>query len=805
VGRRGELARLVAAFERVAASQSPAVVNVLGPAGIGKSRLVAALADEVEERARVVSGRCLSYGDGIAFWPLAEIIRGLGGEPAVVAIARGIDGGATIATHVLALAHAGDSSPSEETFWAVRRVLEAAAQERPLVVVVEDVHWARPTLLDLLEYLVGWLRGAPILLVCVARPELSDVRATWTQPGPNVETVTLEPLSTSETETLLEGLARGATLDPEVRARIVEAAEGNPLFVEQLAAMVADEPSATETRVPPSIQALLAERLDRLPADERAVLERAAVMGRTFWRAAVVDLSPEEERPEVGRHLLALVRRELLRPGASTVPKLDAFEFRHALIRDAAYEGMSRAARARLHERFASWIDSNLGAGDEHVEEIVGYHLEQAFRHRVALAPMSDPLRALGRRAGLTLAAAGQRAHNRGDAAGAVSLLARAVSLLGPEDPSTLPDLGLALSAAGRPDDAEAVLGDAIEAARAIGDRRLEATAEIARAHVGLLARSDAQAVMPAFRRALPVLEAAGDERGQAGAWQLVAINHFMHCELAAMDDALARAAAHARAAGAPGEQRKHMARRAMALALGPAPVEEAIETCRGLLRVVEPERLLTALVGGNIATLQAMRGDFASARAELEASGAILRDFGPVYEAGNALYAGPVELLAGDAGAAVAALRAAFERLVAIGERGALPTVAAFLARALREQGALDEAERFVEEGRRVGARHDLFALALRTATEATLLAARGASSEAERLAAEAVAAARRGDALNLAATVLVDQSTVLAATRGGDAWKDAAREALALYERKGNAVSAAALRAALSTPPPY
>ena len=397
VGRTRELAFLhdeLAAAERERACR---LVTVYGTAGIGKSRLAAELLAQLAGRADVLSARCLPYGDGITFLPLIELIRSAGGEAAIMATVAAEADGALIVDRVCgALGTAGAPSSSEETFWAIRRLLETLARVRPLVVCLEDVHWAEPTFLDLLEYIAGWSRDAPILLLCLARPDLLDERPRW-----GGEAVALEPLTERESEALLDELAAEWPIPPAARTEIAEAAEGNPLFVEQMVAMVAEAGEAAA--IPPTIQALLAARLDRLPPLERAVLERAAVVGKEFWRGAVTELSPTEDRAEVSAALLSLVRKELVRPERSAFLGDDGFRFRHALIRDAAYAAIPKSVRADLHERFAAWLEVHEGEDD-----LVGYHLEQAYRFRVELGLADETVaRARG---------AGRRAPRRGRA-----------------------------------------------------------------------------------------------------------------------------------------------------------------------------------------------------------------------------------------------------------------------------------------------------------------------------------------------------------------------------------------------------
>ena len=387
VGRSSELAFLRNALDGAISEQACRLVTIFGVAGIGKSRLAAELLAEVSDHAAVLSARCLPYGNGISFLPLAELVRSAGGDEAVRLALEAEPDGALIVERVCGTVDSGSTTASsEETFWAIRRLFEALAREQPVVVCLEDVHWAEPTFLDLIEYVAGWSRDSPIMLLCIARPDLLDERPRW-----GGSSLTLEPLTEAESSALLEELATEWPLSPEAQAEIVVAAEGNPLYVEQMVAMFAEAGHATFA-IPPTIQALLGARLDRLEPLERSVLERAAVAGREFWRGAVSALSPENERSAVGTTLLSLVRKELVRPEPSAVIGDDGFRFRHALIRDAAYAEIPKRLRADLHEQFATWL-ADAAAEDE----LVGYHLEQASRCR---ADLGDPDPATVERAG---------------------------------------------------------------------------------------------------------------------------------------------------------------------------------------------------------------------------------------------------------------------------------------------------------------------------------------------------------------------------------------------------------------------
>jgi class 3 adenylate cyclase len=427
IGRARERERMRADFADVAAARACRLFTLVGPAGVGKSRLVADFLEHVGETARVARGRALSYGEGITYWPLVEIILQLG-----------LDADEAI------------RSSAADTQLATRALLEQVAQRQPLVIVLDDLQWAEPPLLDLVEHVADWSREAPIYLLCIARPELLDVRPGWGGGKLNATSILLEPLPAEEAALLADTLLDGLGVDDDTRARVLAAAEGNPLFIEEMSALAQEAGGVVE--VPPTIQAVLQARLDRLSEPERVVIERGAVEGKVFHRGSVTALAPEPDRDGVPGHLLALVRKELVRPDRTQIPGDDAFRFRHLLIRDTAYEALSKATRAELHEQFAGWLGEH---GDLlELDEIVGYHLEQAARYRRELDPNDARAADVGRAAAERLGRAGRAAFEREDYHATCSLLSRAVDLLpdGPERRGSIPFLVLACSETGNAD-----------------------------------------------------------------------------------------------------------------------------------------------------------------------------------------------------------------------------------------------------------------------------------------------------------------------------------------------------------------
>jgi tetratricopeptide (TPR) repeat protein len=807
VGRSRELAQLRHAFERAVEDRTVYLFTLFASAGIGKSRLAAEFGAAVSSDATMLTGRALPYGDGITFWPLAEIVRELGSDEPNANVARLLEGeedGGVIAERIAAALGRSDApGTAEETFWATRKLFEALAKERPLVVVFEDIHWAEPTFLDLVEHVAEWSRDAPILLLCLARPELLEVRPAWGGGKRNATSILLEPLSPSESETLIENLLGGVDLPGPVRARLAASAEGNPLFVEQLLAMLAEDAAPDgKLEIPPTIQAVLAARLDRLAPLERGVIERASVVGTRFWTGAVAALTAVDARASVSRDLQALVPKELIRPDRSLVPGEEGYRFRHILIRDAAYNAIAKEVRAELHEAFSEWIAKTSGDQVTEIEEILGYHFEQAFLYRSELGPLDDRAVALAARASERLGRAGRRALGRGDVPAAANLLGRAAALLATDAPARtalLPELGAALVIAGEFAHAEAVLGEAIEAGAATGDRRLELHAELERAFLRSLTNPDGgvEALRRVAERSLPEFEAMGDDRGLAKAWRRIADVYWMESRWTEQERALERALEHAERAGDAREAAGALMRLALALYYGPAPVAEAIRRAEETLARTKGTRVVESTFLISLAGLHAMAGRFDEAR-ELFARGeAIVQELGfKVWLAGFSLVASDIELLAGDFAAAEVHLRRGYQALEEMGERGLLSTVSAGLAETAYAQGRGEEAERFTAMSEQLAGRRDVASQIGWRTIRAKVLARQGSLEDAEDLAREALELAEGTDNLGSQGSALLALADVLEVAGRSKEAAPLLDRASELFERKGNVVASEKIR---------
>ena len=800
IGREAELDALRSEFDAIRDERRSRIFIVLGEAGIGKTRLASEFISSIGEEAQSFTGRCVSYGEGATYLPLAEIVRQIAPERPQTKIASLLEGdehAPLIAERIAELTgQAEGSAPTGELFWAVRRLFEGLGRRRPLVIVLEDLHWAEPTLIDLVEYLAAWTVDSPLLVLCLARPELREER-----PGLGVDgnVVRLQPLPAAATDTLVTEIA-GAGVAQETRSRIAGIAEGNPLFVEQLLAFLEEAgPEALES-VPPSVEALLASRLDRLELEERALLERASVAGREFGRSAVVHLTPPAEIAGADRRLRALVRRGLVHAVRSEREHEDGFRFHHVLIRDVAYSGITKETRGELHERFAAWLEQR----DEGAEEIVGYHAEQAHRYQGELRPGDPSLPRLATWAGERLKTAGIRAWKRADAPATVNLLGRATSLLppGPERNEGLCELAVALRTSGDIASAERALQQVIETT-AGQDRRLELRARIELAGIRLLvdAEGEPAAFLELAADATPLFEELGDERSLARTWLRAGyVLGGVFGNNTARADAAARALDHYRRSGWSASA--CLGELGTALYYGPTPVADAIRRCAELLEEAVTDRACEANLLVFTGGLHSMLGRFEEARELVARARETFEEIGMASPVANLCGAigGAIEMDAADYRAAEAILRESCSSLEAMHEHALLSSRAAELAEALCALGLFDEAGRWASVSKQHTAADDLDAQTARRAAEAEIKAGKGELDGAEELAREAVALARETDMLNRRGRVSLVLATVLRHQGRMDETLASMEEALRLYERKGNIVGAGKARRLLN-----
>ena len=819
VGRDEELAAIDQALREVAETGSARIITLIGEAGIGKSRLAREVIARAGPRARVVKGRCLAYGEGITFWALREMVGGAAGiqfedSPAhahakLTALLPDADVADRLAA---AMGLSATPFPMHETSWAVRKFFEWLARDGPAVALVDDIHWAEPALLDLLESVVGASDKAPILLLCTSRHDLLEKRPAWGE-GEDSLRLVLRPLSDAAAASIADNLLGSTGLPADVVARIVAAAEGIPLYVEQMLSMLVDTkalelrdgrwvrtPSYQDVVVPPTIKALLEARLGQLGVAERTAIEPASVIGLQFATPAVVSMTPPTIQPHVETHLQNLSRKQFVH--ALQVSDEDAiYRFHHHLVRDTIYNGLLKRTRATLHVDFVRWADAinaKRGRGME-FEEILGYHLEQAQRYLGELGPLDETGREIGRDAARRLSSAGRRAFARGDMHAAANLLRRASALLPATDPPRLPllpELGEVLLELGQFAEAKTVVDEATALAEGAGNRRVRAAAAIVR----LLLRqyggeqgswSDAALQLPTDT--IPELERDGANAEVARAWRLVAVVQQNSGNMGEAAASIANVVKHARLAG----DQRLVTRSALGLTLsalyGPTPVPEAIAQCEALIADDLPDRQVQNLIVCKIAQLQAMNGEFDTARERCLRARAVLRDLGQGVRAASAsLDLAMIELLAGDPVAAENELRPDCEMLENMGETFFQSTMTALLARAVYQQGRNDEALELTRLAERSAAADDIDAQVFWRSVRAPILGRIGSTEEAEAMARLSLELARTTELPDLHASALVALATVMRQAEHADAAQDALDQAIAIYEKKGDLASA-------------
>jgi class 3 adenylate cyclase/tetratricopeptide (TPR) repeat protein len=815
VGRDRERRALAEAYDRSVREPTSALFTVLGIAGVGKSRLVAEVLSELTPEPLVLSGRCLPYGEGITYWAVIEIIKQAAAieesDPPDVArdkiralVRDEAEAGVIESSASALLSLAPQPGSVEEIQWAIRRLLETLASTQPLTVVFDDLHWAEPALLDLIEHVADFSRDAPILLTCLARPEFLDERPGWGGGKMNATTILLEPLDERDTSTLVTELLGDSDLDAATIARIGTAAEGNPLFVEEMLSMLLDEGvlarseegrlwqirSLVDLELPTSIQVLLAARLDRLESSELSLVEAAAVVGQVFYRDAVAELSPEALRPDVATHLRALVRKDLIRPERGGFPGDESYRFRHILLRDAAYRAMPKETRAKLHERFADWLERMAGERIAEYEEIVAYHLEQAYRYGAELGHSGVEVEPLRDRTVKLLTQVGTRALERGDVGGATALLNRGLELSPPGGAvraEILLALGETLVLLARYPDAEDVLEDALSIAGANGDEVVRARARLRL----LIAKSFSDVWTNDMSREARQLEAVftgeSDHGELARLFRLFGYVEMDHGQYAAAQEELRRARAEADLARNRSQEALAISNYVLSLALGPTPVNQAIAEVKEILDSGASNLELRTGCLEMLGHLLALAGQFDAARPLFVESRALAFESGRIAIAyRDRSHAGTAELLAGDPVAAEQELREGYLGLKRLGDAFHLSAVAPFLARAVLEQGRIEEARELVLESEGVTSETDIVPRVVNLSIHARVLHAEASLAEAERMARDAVELAATTDAMIFHADALVD----LAETLGNDREQERAevlRSALDLYEAKG------------------
>ncbi|MFN2426687.1 MAG: AAA family ATPase, partial [Candidatus Binatia bacterium] len=826
VGRDDEMARLAAVYQAARDQPATRLAVLLGSPGLGKSRLIDELGRRLGDEACVIRAQCDAAG-GATFAPIAEALRAFlhaehaghgateaadSAEPSAAQNAA-IDAAhdATIATSQHATADttrtatgsaaqipasnasqhaainavlpaadqdrtrilrgitallAGAPEPPEETFFVIRRFLAAAATSRPVVLVLDDLHWAEPLLLDLVEHLVQWGSGVPLFVLVGSRPELRERRSSLASAGGLVaEAISLGGLDAGAAMRLAANVIGAADLPATVAAKVLATSEGNPLFVGELVRMLVDEgalerqgerwivgANLAALEMPPTIHAVLAARIERLRPEERTLLERASVVGRHFSRSAVAALLPDDGNVLDAR-LEALRRTELIEPDTGWFLGEPVLRFHHVLIRDAAYRRVLKGTRAELHARLAAWIEARVGDDEAH-DEVIGRHLEQAHQLLRELGQFDAAAQRLGERAAARLSAAGRRALARDDLTVAADLLGRAIDRLGAED-TLRADLALdwceALLAAGDVGPAAAALQE-LDRFAARSDRLRAWHTCFAGQHTVLTAPSALESTIGAVAAAADSLAALGDAGGEAKA-------HFVHAlalsrlgKVGSCEVALDRALAAARRAGDRRRANTVLAIAPLAALWGPSPVTRASGRCLDVVRVLRITQGAPAVEAVALCcqgVLEALRGRTEAASRMIASARTMVEELGITHRLLETdVSAGLVALLEGEALSAERSFRRAYEGLRDLGLGVDAARAAALLAKALLAQSRVEEAEALSHESELL-AGDDLKAAIAWRGVRAEALARRGEHAAAVELASKAVEMAAATDAL--------------------------------------------------------
>jgi class 3 adenylate cyclase/tetratricopeptide (TPR) repeat protein len=746
VGREAEIDLLDNTYARAVRDRRAHLFTVYGEPGIGKTRLVDEFLASLDN-ATALYGRALPYGEGVTYWPLAEMVKAAAGiaddDPLDVALQKLREScPAEAVADLLALASGvleavqGERS-QQEIAWAARAWAERMSAQQPLVLVFEDIHWAEEPLLELIEHLATWVKDTPLLIVTVARPELLDLRPDWGGGRLRATAIELEPLTPGDSERLVEALLEAAgdgDISLDMRRAALEKTDGNPLFVEETIRMLIEQGGdGAGRRIPDTLQALIAARIDRLQPDTKRVLGRASIIGRIFWNGAVGHLSPELDDLESVLEDL-LLRDFIARETRSTISDETAYRFKHVLIREVAYSGLAKASRAAYHERFAAWLAQRAG---EELLEIRAYHLDHAVTLLAELDGEAPP--ELVAEAASVLAKAGKRALAQEANRPARRMLLRSVEL----EP-TLERRYQAARAAWRLGDfpAVSVEMDAVrESARDAGDTRIEARACTALAEVALYRDGNVAAGRALAEQALSLLDPDDDE-GRYDALDILSMAGWWTGDLTAVERYSNEMLELAERAG-----RKDLASQALSTLVSvhdariePGKAEPLLARASELAEESGSivARAWACRVQGDLAL---RRHDFDTAEEAYESARELFAEAGSAAALASTLqHLATVVLKRGDAAHAEKLLRESTRTLRQLERRGALVESLRALAELLLSEGKLEEAERFALEARQIVTPQDVTSLASTSTALALVREAQGRDEEAERLFREAL-----------------------------------------------------------------
>ena len=742
IAREEELELLQNTFSRVMRDRRAHLFTLYGEPGVGKSRLAREFVEGLEGTTILV-GRALPYGEGVTYWPVAEMVKVAAGitddEPVKEAVEKlraccedeAVADLLGLASGVLDAVEAERSR--QEIAWAMREWAEQLADVQPLVLVFEDIHWAEEPLLELIEHLAHWVREAPLLLICLARPELLDIHAGWGGGRLRATSIELEPLAPDESERMIRGLLDDQPFSAADLSALIEKTGGNPLFVEETIRMLAEEDGAAAAqRIPDTVQALIAARIDRLPPEEKILLQRAAVIGRTFWDGAIEHVSPDlEQIPALLDSLL--LRDFLVRESRSSISGETAYRFKHVLIREVAYGGLSKSERADQHLQFASWLRER--AADELVE-IRAYHLDHAASLRKELEGAVPP--ELASEAAAALEEAGKRAFAR-----EANKAARRLFLSALELEPTLDRRFQAARAAWRVTDYPVVAREMEEIcaeAEEAGLPEIQGRALIALAEAAVVREADIPRAEARIERALEVLD-VDDRAARFDALSVQSTIAWSRGDLSTEEKVMEEAIALAREIGRK-DLESEAADTLASIYIGRLELDRAKAYAEQALELAEESGSRSTLGRAYryLGQLHLYRGELDEAEAALERARGDLAEAGAAWALGRTLnYQAWIAWLKGDPARAERIFRESIRTLAPLEDRATLCESQRGLAQLLAEQGKLAEAERFALQARETVGPQDLTSLATTAMALGKVRAAQGRFEEAEQLLREA------------------------------------------------------------------
>jgi class 3 adenylate cyclase/tetratricopeptide (TPR) repeat protein len=816
VGRDKELKALKRAWEEVVDEREARLITVVGDAGVGKTRLVREMMDRLSsEGARIISGRCLPYGEGITYWPLRGMVLSAAGilqedtpeeaQQKILTCVRDRDVADRLAS---ATGLSSMAFTVQDIAWGARRFMQAIATESPVVALFDDIHWAEPAFLELMENLLDTIEDAPVLMLGTARHDLLEARPTWSE-GERARRLILKPLDAEAVGQVITNLLGSAGMPPSFVARVVESAEGNPLYVEQMLSMLIDSgivkqedgkwmavQSGGNIAIPPTIQALLEARLDKLDRGERAAAEPAAVIGLEFQGVAVQSLVPAPVREGIDEKLQSLSRKHFIRPSLSAEGAAH-YRFDHHMVRETVYNGLLKRARATLHAEFVKWADQVNADSDRgrEFEEVLGYHLEQAYRYLGELGPIDEAGAAIGRDGARRLGSAAKRALGRGDMHAAAGLFKRSVALLPSDDDQRLdllPEFAESLMGLGDLANARTVLTDARDTARAKGNARVLAASRLIAAFLATYSGEkggDAESPLELVDEVLPVLERESANDELATAWNLVGMVHGVAGRYAQAAEAMQKSLDYARLAGNDRQAGKAAMVLGQVALFGPTPVLEAISQCEGVIQQGLGDRQTEAFLLCTLACLRAMNCELEIARKLYQSGREMLRDLGQgVNAAASGNYLAQVELRGGDLAQAQQEIQTDFEFLERAGENYYRSAISSLLAQLARDQGRDEEAMTFLKVAETLSAPDDVQSQALWRFVQAPILARRGQHERAEQLARAAVEMLGSTDSPAVHADAVSELASVLEASGRLTEAIETNERAITLYAGKGD-----------------